>query len=496
MIWNENPWYKSREEINKDIKIVEWNESLIKWDPRLRQKFDYNSDVVYTLRGPRQVGKTTLLKLQIRDFLDKGVSPWNIFYHAFDMDVKPREIINIIENYIENTRQLRKDRRYYLFLDEMSSAKNWQKAIKILWDNNRLSNCTTIITGSHTIDLKKSTEKLPGRRGITNDTYDKILLPMKFSEYVSTLDRELNRSILGFRDFNSRLNIFKQLLNFQIDDKLRNIFISYLTRLNNYLLDYLITGGLAMVINDYRRNGLINEYVYTTYINSILGDIRSLDLSEISFKQLVKNLVNNINWTQSWESLRKETDINSLSTVGKYIDLMCNMFVLMLFPQFDIHKKKGIFKNKKKIHFHDVFFFHALNTYNSPRSSFELSEEFVSEEKKQGSLIEGVVGDHLIRLAFNMSHKKQIFDYSNHIFFWRYGKKDENEVDFIFYDDSDIEVPIEVKYRNRISSRDIDGIINYKRKSGVKNALVITKDIMGIEREYVSIPASVFLLLA
>lgn len=495
-IRNENPWYRLKDEINRDNKIIDWNKSSLKWDPRLRQKFDYSNDIVYTIRGPRQVGKTTLLKLQIKDLLDKDISPWNIFYYAFDIDVRPKEIINIIENYIENTKHLRKDGRRYLFLDEMSSSKNWQKAIKILWDNNRLSNCTTLITGSHALDLKKSTEKLPGRRGLTNDIYDKILLPMKFSEYVCTMDSDLNHEILSFRNFNCRFNIFKQLLDFKIDDKLYNLATNYLTKLNNYLLDYLITGGFAMVINEYRRNAYINEYVYTTYINSVVGDTRSLDMNETSFKQLSKNIINNINWPQSWESLRKNTGIASLTTVGRYIDLLCNMFVLTLFLQFDMRKKTGIFKNSKRIHFHDVFFFHILNTYNSSKSSFELSQEYVSEEKKQGSLIEGIVGNHLIRLAFNMSHKKQIFDYSNHIFFWRYGSKQENEVDYIFYDGDKIEVPIEVKYKGKITSRDIDGIINYKRKSGVKNALLITKDTLEINREYVALPASVFLLLA
>jgi uncharacterized protein len=200
-IRDENPWYRSREEINKDNKIMDWNRSILKWDPRLRHKFDYSNDIVYTLRGPRQVGKTTLLKLQIRDFLDKGISPWNIFYYAFDIDVRPRDIIDIIENYMKNTEHLRQKGRCYLFLDEMSSSKHWQKAIKKLWDTSRLTDCTVLITGSHALDIKRSTEKLPGRRGLTNDTYDKILLPMKFSEYVFTVDRELNHDLPNFRDF-------------------------------------------------------------------------------------------------------------------------------------------------------------------------------------------------------------------------------------------------------------------------------------------------------
>ena len=73
-----NPWWKSPDAINKDAQIVQWEDSNIKYDPRLRKRFDYDHDIVYSLRGPRQVGKTTLIKLQIREFLQDKISPWNV----------------------------------------------------------------------------------------------------------------------------------------------------------------------------------------------------------------------------------------------------------------------------------------------------------------------------------------------------------------------------------------------------------------------------------
>lgn len=81
-----------QEENRLDPKVKEWNESVIKWDPRIRHTFRYGADVIYSLRGPRQVGKTTLIKLQIREFLTKGISPWNIMYYAFDVDNNPKDL--------------------------------------------------------------------------------------------------------------------------------------------------------------------------------------------------------------------------------------------------------------------------------------------------------------------------------------------------------------------------------------------------------------------
>lgn len=68
-----NPWWKKESEIDNDPEIQKWEASNLKWDPRLRHTFKHE-DLIYSLRGPRQVGKTTLVKLMIRDFLGSKIS--------------------------------------------------------------------------------------------------------------------------------------------------------------------------------------------------------------------------------------------------------------------------------------------------------------------------------------------------------------------------------------------------------------------------------------
>ena len=79
-----------------------------------------------------------------------------------------------------------------------------------------------------------------------------------------------------------------------------------------------------------------------------------------------------------------------------------------------------------------------------------------------------------------------------YLFYWK--DKNDYEVDYILYDGSN-EVPIEVKYSNQnIKKEEINGLINFKKVTGVKNALVITKNELEVSEEYVKIPASIFLL--
>ncbi|MGC1932333.1 MAG: DUF4143 domain-containing protein [Candidatus Nitrosopolaris sp.] len=369
--------------------------------------------------------------------------------------------------------------------------KDWQKGIKRLWDQGRLTRCTVIATGSHMIDLKMSNEKLPGRRGETIDSYDKIMLPMKFSEYVSCIDGDLSHYIEeNLRHEQSRLDIFKMLLGSQIDNRLDGLQ-AYLPNLNQYLLDYLVTGGIPKVVDVYIKNGSIREEIYTTYLNVILGDLNSLHRNEKIFRQLVGNIIKNISWPVSWRSLLKDTDIGSPTTVIEYISMLEDMFVLSTFYQYHSEKKKPLFEKEKKIHFRDVFFLHALNAWINATSSFEVSQSFI--ENNQGPLVEGVVGDHLIRFAFAVSPKKQIFQYSNFLYYWKYGK--QQEVDYVLNDGITLEIPIEVKFQNTITNRDSDGIINFKKLVHAKSALLLSKDQLNVSKEFVKIPVSMLLLL-
>lgn len=71
-LWHNNPWWYDKRDIANDKWIKEWQGSNTRHVPGLkgeiRYDFEPSNSVVYSLRGPRQVGKTTLVKLQIGAF--------------------------------------------------------------------------------------------------------------------------------------------------------------------------------------------------------------------------------------------------------------------------------------------------------------------------------------------------------------------------------------------------------------------------------------------
>ncbi len=121
---------------------------------------------------------------------------------------------------------------------------------------------------------------------------------------------------------------------------------------------------------------------------------------------------------------------------------------------------------------------------------FQYSEKYLEDELKKSSVVEGVIGSHLIRWAFILSQRKQSFEPTNHVFYWRDEKK--KEVDYVLYVD-DFEVPIEVKYRNKPKS--LGGFYSFIDKTSVNSGIVVSKDEFDVKKEYVSIPASVLLML-
>lgn len=76
---DQNPWWRDKTLVESDQLIVAWEKSSFKWRPRIVETFRWDANVIYSLRGPRQVGKTTLLRLKVRELLRNGVDGRRFF---------------------------------------------------------------------------------------------------------------------------------------------------------------------------------------------------------------------------------------------------------------------------------------------------------------------------------------------------------------------------------------------------------------------------------
>lgn len=146
--------------------------------------FDFESNGLYILRGPRQIGKSTLLKTAISKLIEK-VERRSILYIPLDTVKDFRVLRDILLDFLKFSKS---EKKRYIFLDEICMVENWQKAIKELRDNTDFADDLFVLTGSSAWDIKRASERLPGRKG--NVKLDVLPLPMMFSEFFENIEKK------------------------------------------------------------------------------------------------------------------------------------------------------------------------------------------------------------------------------------------------------------------------------------------------------------------
>ena len=489
----QNPWWQDPNRINDDEKIMEWNDA-IRYEPELLRTIQYdfspNNSVVYTLRGLRQVGKTTLIKLQIKRFLDRGVSPISIMYYTMDLAQGPNDIVDIIERYMSYTKRRRGKSRCYIFLDEISAVSNWQKGIKWLVDAGYLKNTTVLATGSHSLDLKNAAERLPGRRGVVDGSHDKMLLPMSFTEYTSALDPELGRFIrkcVPTRD--ARNSILCDLTKNKIDESLQRLILRH-EELNSLLREYMVTGGLPKVVNEYAQHSTLTEPDYATYLGTLTGEWGRMRRNTSILSRFCRRLVLSMGNRISWSQLSKMSDMSGPGIASDYADLLERLFVLAVVYRFDECNGHLTATADKKMYVTDPYLFHVLRAWTDTSTIHESSTYFLNDTENRGRMLECVAANHLIRLAFDLTAKKSTFDHHNHVFYWV--DKKQREVDFVLDGGSVTRMAIEVKLGNTVKNTIAMKTLMDRANLG---GIVLSDSHLEERDDYLVIPASVFLTL-
>lgn len=106
--------------------------------------------------------------------------------------------------------------------------------------------------------------------------------------------------------------------------------------------------------------------------------------------------------------------------------------------------------------------------------------------------MEQLVGDHCVRLAYSLSEHKQLFEPHTRAMFWR--SKEDREVDFVILGEN-ATIPIEVKFQNKIKRDDLYALADFRKISGLKGGIVLSKDTLSATNGHSILPVSVFLLL-
>jgi len=344
MLIEQNQWWKDKSIIEEDYDIQKWKEKKYKWIPSILEEIELKPFSLHILLGPRQAGKTTVMKLLIKQLLKKTDSK-SLFYFNCEAIGDCKELMDIIESYL----MFKEDnniKNSLIILDEITSPKEWYKGIKLLIDKGRLKKETVILTGSSSITIKKQVELFPGRRGNGKDF---ILMPLSFREFIKVINPSLYEKIEPIKNFENEELRKKSVKS-----------LPYLKELNALLSIYKNYGGFPLGIESINKN---KEDAKRVYLNWIKNAVLKAERSDLIARQIIKTILEKIPSPISWENVSKQIEIKSPKTVSAYIELLKSIFALYILYNIDINHKTIKFGKNKKIHFIDPLLLELLEDW-------------------------------------------------------------------------------------------------------------------------------------
>lgn len=178
---NRETWIKLIKDFHEfDLpKLVE-REVEVETDPSIKR--------VISIIGPRRSGKTFFMFQLIGELLEKGVGKDRILYINFESDLligcSASDLRNVAEIFYEIYPE-NKERKIYLFFDEIQNVPNWEKFVRAILDSE---NVQMFISGSSSKLLSK--EIATSLRGRTLPYY---IYPFSFKEFLKAKDFKMEK---------------------------------------------------------------------------------------------------------------------------------------------------------------------------------------------------------------------------------------------------------------------------------------------------------------
>jgi len=391
---------------------------------------------IIAIKGPRQSGKTTLLKM-LKDFLinEKNIDEDHIIYITFEDN-------EILYKFSENPKDfIRKyitdNKRYYFLIDEAQYCKDLGKKLKLIYD--LFENIKIIITGSSSLELKNETAKYLVGRLLEFELY-----PINFYEFLLYKDQKIAKI---YREWNEK--ILNLLIN-NSDFEIKKDVDIYINDLLKYLNEYIKFGGYPAIVkakSEKEKIFLLKNLINTYLDRDIVSFLNIRDI--IKFRRLITALssLNGslINITQL------ANEVNSyFKEIIDLLDILEQTYIIRRIRPF--HKNLVTeLKKENKIYFVDTGLRNYLiNNFND-----------IEIRNDSGTLIENFI-------------LNELYQYGK-INFWR--TKNKAEVDFIF-EGKEI-IPIEVKFSTIKKNILTKSLYSFIKNYNSKFSIIVTKNYWG-----------------
>lgn len=163
-LYNFNPWWEGKYKPSLHMRE--------KYLTQLRKSLP-KKEIVF-LTGLRRVGKTSIMKLMIKELSEK-INVKKLFYVSLDSIALEQIPVHELLREYRKLHQLKRDEKIFVFLDEAAYRENINQELKNLFDNE---NVKIFVSSSSSSILWEKSSLLTGRTKIIEVT------PLDFREYL------------------------------------------------------------------------------------------------------------------------------------------------------------------------------------------------------------------------------------------------------------------------------------------------------------------------
>lgn len=391
---------------------------------------------IIAIKGPRQAGKTTLMKDLYQELSQKK----KCLYLTFEK----RDDLELFDQDLESFKKIYTEDYQIIFIDEFQYAENGGRKLKYLFDTTKTK---FIISGSSSLELTSQTGKYLVGRLFSFDLY-----PFSFSEFLRVKKQTLLKII---KPVSQKLELLLAEKANLLPQKEPIKAETLKKELNHLLEEYILFGGYPEVILSAKKKEKreILKGILETYL---LRDIKSLldlatDEELIKIAKFLSLQLGNLVVYQELSDVAKL----SFQQVKKHLKILKETYLLELISPYFKNKRTELSKNPK-VYFLDTGF---RNMLIDDFSSFNLRGD-------AGALFEGFVFTQL----------KRKIEAIGGIKFWR--TQSQAEVDFIIERGREV-LPIEVKYSLKEKPKLGKSFYSFLKKYQPKQGIMITENFWG-----------------
>ena len=402
---------------HKEI-ITNWKEFKIPALFSRNHNIDLESDFIITISGPRRAGKTFVCFQIIAELIQKGTPKENILYINFEdnklIGADSDDLEKLLEAYFE-LYNVDKDKKIYLFLDEIQAVKNWDSWVRKIHDINK--KIKLVLTGSSSKLLSKEISTvLRGR------VLNKEIFPLSFKEIVLWKGLKYDLKTVAYSE--NRIEI-KKLFN-----------------------NFIREGGYpAVTYQKVNKEEVLQNYYESMIFKDIVERYKVEDVKKLKMlaNLLLESTSKDISYSKLANKLKSIGMNTSKNTIIEFLSYFEDAYLFFQNIKYEYSQGKQL-GSIKKVYFIDNG---MLNTV-----SFKFSKDI-------GKLLENLVFLELRRRNKNIFYNR-----------------DNYECDFIIQDKEKVVQAIQVTetLNSENEKREVGGVLEAMKKFKLKEGFIITLD--------------------